>query len=89
MSNTISLPPDVYMLLRKRAQQEHTSPDTLAELAVRRYLDSNEQDWRSSFETLLAKVQSRTAAFASEEIEADIAAAAEELKELRRARRTR
>jgi hypothetical protein len=87
MANTISLPPDVYILLRERAQQEHTSPDTLAELAVRRYLGSNQQDWRTSFESLLAKVQSRTAAFASEEIEADIAAAAEEVKERRRARR--
>ena len=87
MSNTISLPPDVYMLLRKRAQQEHTSPDTLAELAVRRYLNSSEQDWRTSFEALLAKVQGRTAAFASDEIEADITTASEEVKELHRDRR--
>src|SRR5262245_25170403 len=87
MANTISLPPDVYGLLRERAQQEQTSPDALAELAVRRYLSSSEQDWHASIEALLAKVQSRTVAFTLEEIEADITAAAEEVKELRRDRR--
>ena len=86
MANTISLPADVYVLLRERAQQEQTSPDALAELAVRRYLSSSEQNWHVSFEALLAKVQSRTATFTSGEIEADITAAAEEVKELRRDR---
>jgi hypothetical protein len=84
MANTISLPPDVYGLLRERAQQEQTSPDALAELAVRRYLSTSEQDWHASFEALLAKVQSRTVAFTSGDIESDITAAAQEVKELRR-----
>ncbi|MFL5800508.1 MAG: hypothetical protein ACJ8CR_02065 [Roseiflexaceae bacterium] len=87
MANTISLPTEVYSLLRERAQQEHTSPDVLAELAVRRYLSSAEQDWRAAFDALLAEVHTRTAAFDPDDIEADITAAAEEVKELRRARR--
>jgi hypothetical protein len=45
------------------------------------------QAWRQAFETLIARVQARTARFSSEEIEADINAAADEVKELRRARR--
>jgi hypothetical protein len=87
MANTISLPSEVYSLLRERAQQEHTSPDVLVELAVRRYLSSAEQDWRTAFDALLAKIHARTAVFDSDDIEADITAAAEEVKESRRARR--
>ena len=72
MINSISLSPEVYTLLRQRAQQAQTSPDALAEEALRHYLGLEEQAWRQAFESLIARVQSRTASFSSQEIEADI-----------------
>lgn len=88
MINSISLSPDVYTLLRQRAQQVQTSPDTLANEALRQFLSLEEQTWRQSLESLIARVQARTAEFSSEEIEADITAASDEVRESRRARRS-
>jgi predicted transcriptional regulator len=88
MINSVSLSPDVYTLLRQRAQQVQTSPDALANEALRQYLSLEELAWRQSLESLIARVQARTAKFSSEEIEADITAAAEEVRESRRARRS-
>ena len=48
---------------------------------------TNEEHWRREFEALLTRVQARTSSFSAEEIEADITAAAHEVKEARRARR--
>ena len=87
MINSVSLSPDVYTLLRQRAQQIQTSPDALANDALRQYLNSEERAWQQALEALIAQVQARTARFSSEEIEADITAAAE-VGELRRARRS-
>lgn len=87
MSTTISIPPDVYSLLEERAQQEQTSPNAVAEAALRQYLSAESQNWRTVFDELIAKVHSRAAIFTSDEIEADITAAADEVKESRRARR--
>ncbi len=88
MINNVSLSPDVYTLLRQRAQQAQTSPDAFANDALRQYLNSEERAWQHALEALIARVQARTACFSSEEIEADITAAAAEVRELRRARRS-
>lgn len=63
-------------------------PDTVADDALRRYLHQEEPTWRQSFEALLVRVQANSVQFSSDEIEADITAAAEEVKELCRARRS-
>jgi len=88
MINTVSLSPDVYTLLRQRALQIRSSPDALANEALRQYLSLEEQAWHQAFEKLIARVQARTAKFSSEEIEADITAASDEVRELRRVRRS-
>lgn len=85
MTYSVSVSPDVYALLRQRARQSKVSPDTLADDALRRYLHQEEPTWRQSFEALLARVQASSVQFSSDEIEADITAAAEEVKGLRRA----
>jgi predicted transcriptional regulator len=86
MTYSVSVSPDVYALLRQRARQSKVSPDMVADDALRRYLHQEEPTWRQSFDALLARVQANSAPFSSDEIEADITAAAEEVKELRRAR---
>jgi predicted transcriptional regulator len=86
MAHTISLSSDVYTLLQERARQAQTSPDALADEALRQYLNEAEQDWRKAFEVLIARVQARTVDFAADEIEADITTAADEVKESRRGR---
>lgn len=88
MINSVSLSSDVYTLLRQRAQQVQTSPDALANEALRQYLSLEELAWRQALESLIARVQARTARFSSEEIEADITAASDQVRELRRARRS-
>jgi len=87
MAHTISLSQDVYTLLKERARQAQTSPDALADEALRQYLSQAEQDWQAAIKSLFARVQARTAGFAANEIEADITTAADEVKESRRARR--
>jgi hypothetical protein len=87
MIHSISLSQEVYTLLQQRAQQVRTSPDALAEDALRRQLGLAESSWQQDFNRLLALVQARSAGFDPAEIEADITAAADEVKELRRARR--
>ena len=88
MTYSVSLSPDVYVLLRQRARQSKVSPDTLADDTLRRYLHQEEPTWRQSFDALLARVQANSEQYSSEEIEADITVAAQEVKELRRARRS-
>jgi predicted CopG family antitoxin len=86
MSHTITISPQVYELLAQQARQARQSPDVIAESLLRRSLTTETQAWQEAFESLVARVQARTAQFSSEEIEADITAAADEVKELRRAR---
>ena len=50
MTYSVSLSPDVYVLLRQRARQSKVSPDTLADDALRRYLHHEEPTWRQSFD---------------------------------------
>jgi len=85
MSHTITISPQVYELLAQQARQARQSPDAIAESLLRRSLTTEKQEWREAFEALIARVQARTARFNSEEIEADITAAASEVRELRRA----
>jgi len=87
MSSTINLSEQVYDLLIQQARQAHQTPDALAENLLRRSLSTELQQWRHAFDTLIRQVHARTSRFESEEIEADITAAAAEAKELRRARR--
>jgi hypothetical protein len=86
MNYSVSVSPDVYALLRQRARQAKVAPETLADDALRKYLRLEEPTWRQSFDALLARVQGNSEQYRSDEIEADITAAAEEAKELRRAR---
>jgi hypothetical protein len=85
MAHSISISHQVYHLLRERAEQSKTSPDSLAEIVLREYFSHEEEQWREAFETLIAKVHARTAKFTAEEIEGDITAAAIEVQEGRRA----
>lgn len=85
---SISVSPEVYDLLRSRARQIRVSPEVLADDALRSYLKLTEPTWQQSFAALLARVQSNSSQYQSEEIEADISAAALETKEARRARRS-
>lgn len=87
MSQNISLTDSTYLLLRREADRERLSPDLLAERLLRERLSAEFVSWREALEALIAKVQARTAHFSSAEIEADVSAASEESKELRRARR--
>jgi hypothetical protein len=80
MSHTITISPQVYELLAQQARQARQSPDAIAESLLRHSLTTEMQAWRQAFETLIARVQARTARFSSEEIEADINAAADEVK---------
>ncbi len=86
MPSTITLSPSVYDLVAKRAAKERTTADALAEGLLRRAVEDTDE-WRQAFDTLIARVRSRTAHYDSTEIESDITAAAAETKELRRARR--
>lgn len=87
MTYSVSVSPDVYAMLRQRARQVKVAPEALADDVLRRYLRLEEPTWRQSFDALLARVEANSERFTSEEIEADITAAAEEVKELRRGRR--
>lgn len=87
MLHSISLSSEVYNLLQQRARQARMSPDALAEDALRRQLGLADPAWQEAFERLLARVQARSASFDPAEIEADITAAADEVKVQHRARR--
>jgi hypothetical protein len=87
MSSTISLSPQTYHLLVQQAKRVHQTPDSLAEELLQRSLASNPEQWQREFESLIERVQERSSRFSSDEIEADITAASQEVKELRRAHR--
>ena len=87
MSFSVLVSPQVYDLLAKQAKQSQQTPDALAEDILRSSLTADLEQWRREFESLIKRVQSKTAQFGSAEIEADITVAAEEVRELRRARR--
>lgn len=84
---SVAVSPDMYTVLRQRAQQAKSSPDQIVDEALYAYFSREEQTWQRAFEGLIATVQARTRPFSSAEIEADITAAADEVRELHRARR--
>jgi len=84
---SITVSPEMYTVLRQRARQARSSPDKIVDEALHAYFNYEEQTWQHAFDALIALVQARTMSFSSAEIEADITAAADEVRELRRARR--
>ena len=85
---TIALPENLYRRLALKSQQLERSPEMLLADLVQQYLDDAESRWRAEFEALLARVQARTSVYPSDEIEADITLAAQEVKAARRAHRS-
>jgi hypothetical protein len=69
-------------------RQSEISLSTLADDLLGRPLRLEEPGWRHAFDALLARAQANSEQFRSKEIEADITAAAEEVKELRCVRRS-
>jgi hypothetical protein len=87
MAQTLSISESLYNLLRQRAQQADTSPDELAEELL--YNSLNEaRTGRERIRALMETIHARNAKFTSEEIEADITLAAQEVQEARRANRS-
>ena len=87
MRSVITLPSQLYEHLALKSQQLRRTPEEVVTDLVRRYLGEPDDRWLAEFQALLARVQARTAAFSSDEIEADITLAAAEARELRCARR--
>ena len=87
MLHTITLSDSVFALLIREAELARLSPNQLAEKLLAEKLSAERQAWQFAFENLLSRVHQRMAAFDSAEIEADITAAAEEVKAERRVRR--
>jgi len=77
----------LYEHLALKSQRLERTPEEVVTDLVRRYLGEPDDRWQAEFQALLARVQARTAAFSSDEIEANITLAAAEARELRRARR--
>jgi predicted DNA-binding protein len=87
MNATIHIPSKLYKRLSLKSRQlERTPAEVVADL-VEHYLAENDDSWQAQFGALLLRVHARTAAFSSEEIEADITLAARKARELRGARR--
>jgi len=87
MRSIITLPSQLYEHLALKSKRLRRTPEEVVTDLVRRYLGEPDDRWLAEFQALLARVQARTAAFSSDEIEADITLAAAEARELRRARR--
>lgn len=66
-------------------RRSEISSNTLASDAISGNLQQEVPTWRKSFDALLARVQVKSEQYSSDEIEADITAAVEEVKALRRA----
>jgi len=68
----------LYERLLHKSQQLACPPDQVVAGLVEQYLDEATDRWPAELQALLARVQARTAAFPSDEIEADIPLAAAE-----------
>lgn len=84
MSHTIAISDPTFQRLTEEAHRAHTTPNSLAEQLLAERLRPT---WEAELAALLARVQARMVAFDPAEIEADITAAAAEVKAERRARR--
>lgn len=87
MESVVTLPENLYERLKIKSQQLNRSPEDVVADLVERYLVESDDSWQNEFEALLARVHARTAGFTSEEIEADITAAASEARKARCDRR--
>lgn len=87
MSFVITLPQQLYERLTGQSRRLKRTPEDVVVTLVQRYLSQVDTQWQTEFQSLLTRIHSRTAAFPSAEIEADITLAAAEARELRRARR--
>lgn len=89
MERTIELPGDQLSQLERLAAREHRSVDELVQFAVGDYLARRTRDWSEwgrRFDELVARVRAHVPAdVTSEEIEADITLARDEVRaEMRR-----
>ena len=88
-NSTITLPGRLYERLARKSRRSERTPEEVVSDLVQRYLSEPDDRWQAEFRALLARVQARTAALSSEEIEADITLASAEAREQRcAARRT-
>ena len=87
MTQTLSISEALYERLRHRAQQARQTPDELAEELLYQTLKVEEGAWQQEWDSLISRVHARTAAFSAQEIEADITAAAAEVRKARHASR--
>ena len=87
MNATIHLPSKLYERLSLKSRQLERAPEEVVADLVERYLTEADDSWQAQFGALLLRVHARTAAFSSEEVEADITLAARKAGELRGARR--
>jgi hypothetical protein len=88
VSQSISVSDPTYALLRRSRSTSRLSPDALAERLLQERLSAEAAAWREALDMLISQVQSRTRRFNLAEIEADITAASDEVRELRRANRS-
>ena len=86
-NSTITLPGRLYERLARKSRRSERTPEEVVSDLVQRYLSEPDDRWQAEFRALLARVQARTAALSSEEIEADITLASAEAREQRRAAR--
>lgn len=88
MDSMITLPNRLYQRLVLKSQQLKRTPDEVVADLVQQYLKGSDNRWQNEFQALLARVRTRTTVYTPAEIEADITAAATEVKKLRHARRS-
>jgi len=86
---TITLSDSIYTTLLEHAESSKQPLDITIEEFIAQHLAVclARACWRERFENILERVYSRTSQYPSSEIEADITAAAAEVKEMRHARR--
>ncbi|MBI4605990.1 MAG: hypothetical protein HY721_28835 [Planctomycetes bacterium] len=87
MPRTIHLSDTVFAMLARAASQRKVSPSALAEKLIAEQIDTEREAWHTAMEKLLARVHERTAGMDPHQIEAEITAAAAEVKADRRGSR--
>ncbi|MEW6366409.1 MAG: hypothetical protein AB1714_17425 [Acidobacteriota bacterium] len=87
MPHTVTISDSVYALLGREARRTKRSLNDRADHLLAEQLGLKQPDWRREFENLLTRVHDRMTAFRPSVIEAEISAAADEVKAEHRARR--
>ncbi len=80
MAHTVTISDSVYDLLDREARRTRLSLNDLADHLLAERLSAEQEEWRREFENLLTRVHDRMTAFDPSEIEAEISAAAGEVK---------